>query len=121
MIKPNSTLGGRWWPTILDRQTAQKIAREVSWAAIIVAVITAVFATLAVFGTSLIGIGPAAFGDAAIFGIVAVGIRRMSRVAAVAGLVIFGLEKLLMLDKMQGLGSIIVSLAFLLAFVNGVR
>jgi len=121
MIKPNSTLGARLWPTILDRQTARKIAREAFWAAIIVVVITVAFATLAVFGTSLAGIGPAAFVDAAIFGVVAAGIHRMSRVAALAGLIIFGLEKLLMIDQMLSLGNIIMAIALLFAFANGVR
>ena len=45
----------------------------------------------------------------------------MSRVAAVAGVVIFILERLYMLDKMLSPGNLIVAIALLFAFANGVR
>ena len=121
MSKPQSTLRERWWPEIRDRDTARKTAHQAFWAAIAVIVVTLVFATVAVLGTSVAGITPAAFLDAAIFGVIAIGIWRMSRVAAVAGLALFVLERLLMLPENHGTGSLIVGIAIALAFANGVR
>jgi len=121
MFKSQSTLRERWWPDIRDRETARKTARQAIWAAIFVVVVTLVFATLAAFGTSVAGISPAAFLDAAIFGIIAIGIWRMSRVAAVAGLVLFVLERLLMFPENHSTGSLIVGIAIAIAFANGVR
>ena len=117
----NATLKERWWPDISDRETARKVSRQAFWAAIAVVGITLLFATLAAFGTSVAGITPGAFLDAAIFGVIAVGIWRMSRVAAAAGLVLFGLERILIArDNPKG-GGLIVAIALLFAFANGVR
>lgn len=117
----NASLKERWWPDITDRETARKVSRQAFWAAIVVVGITVVFATLAAFGTSVAGITPGALLDAAIFGFIAVGIWNMSRVAAVAGLVLFGLERVLMArDNPRG-GGLIVAIALLFAFANGVR
>ncbi len=116
-----SKLQETWWPSIHDGQTARKVARQAFWAAIIVVVITAVFAALAMAGSPLGGITAGAFVDAAIFGLVAVGIWRMSRIAAVAGLAIFALEKVLMFQSLQRPGNLLVAIALLFAFANGVR
>ena len=121
MLESQATLKEKWWPEIRDRETARKTARQAFWAAIVVIAVTLAFATLAALGTSVAGISPAAFVDAAIFGVIAIGIRRMSRVAAVAGLVLFVLERLLMLPENHGMGSLIVGVAITLAFANGVR
>src|SRR5215813_8041762 len=96
-----SKLQETWWPSIQDEQTARKVARQAFWAAIVVVVITSAFAALALAGTTLGGISATAFVDAAIFGLVAIGIWRMSRTAAVAGLVVFSLEKVLMFQSLQ--------------------
>ncbi len=61
--------------------------------------------------------------DAAIFGIIAWGIYRMSRVAAVAGLVGYSLEKIYMqatLGSKVGSG-LFVAVIIILAFINAVR
>ena len=116
----SSKLKDTWWPDIHDTDTARRVARQAFWAAIVVVVLTVVLAGLAAFGTSVAGITPAAFVDAAMFGLVAVGIWRMSRIAAVAGLVLFGIEKLLMVQTMKP-GNLIVAVALLFAFANGVR
>jgi hypothetical protein len=117
----SSKLQETWWPSIQDQQTARKVARQAFWAAIVVAAITTVFAALAMAGTSLGGTTAGAFVDAAIFALVAIGIWKMSRTAAVAGLAIFALEKILMFQSLQKPGNLFVAIAILFGFANGVR
>ena len=121
MATSSSNFRNRYWPQIADRETARRVARQAFWGAVLVSGITAVFATLAAFGTSLAGVGTSAFGDAALFGFIALGIWRMSRVAAVSGLVLFVLERIWMWRDNPRAGNIIVAVLFTVAFANGVR
>jgi len=116
----SSKRANRWWPEIHDTDTARRVARQAFWAAIIVVVITILLAGLAAAGKSVGGVTPIALVDAAMFALIAVGIWRMSRVAAFAGLLLFGSEKLLMAQSMN-VGNIVTAAALLFAFANGAR
>jgi len=116
----SSKPANRWWPEIHDTATARRVARQAFWAAIIVVVITILLAGLAAAGKSVGGVTPIALVDAAMFALIAVGIWRMSRVAAFAGLLLFGIEKLLMAQSMN-VGNIVTAAVLLFAFANGVR
>ena len=77
-------------------------------------------AALALAGTKLFGIDASAFLDAAIFGGIAFGIKRKSRFAAVAGLCLYVLERIYMLQK-DGVAGIFTGIIFTLLFINAVR
>ena len=109
-----------WWPRIHDAETARRVARQAFWAAIVVVVITLLLVGLAAAGKPVGGVTPIALVDAALFALIALGIRRMSRVAAFAGLLLFGIEKLLMAQSMN-VGNIVTAAALLFAFANGAR
>ena len=98
-----------WWPTITNRETAQKVARNEVWAAIFVAAV-----------------------DAVIFCLLAIGIHKMFRTAAVAAFGLFVVEKILWFaaavshsqnspDTAVTIGPILVTLAITAAFLNSVR
>jgi len=109
-----------WWPRIHDTETARRVARQAFWAAIVVVVITLLLVGLAASGKPVGGVTPIALVDAALFALIALGIRRMSRVAAFAGLLLFGIEKLLMAQSMN-VGNLVTAAALLFAFANGAR
>jgi hypothetical protein len=91
---------------------------------VFVAAITALFSVLAIFGVQILsGFSATALFDAAIFGVVAWRIYRMSRAWAVVGLVGFVAERgyaLYAHGFTVGAG-IIVGVVILFAFINGVR
>ena len=82
------------WPAISDKTSAQSGARQGFWAAVWCAGVTALVAALSLVGASLFnGIDASSFIDAILFGIIAWKLRGYSRVAAVAGLGLYLLER----------------------------
>jgi hypothetical protein len=95
--------------------------RAASWA-IVIAVFTAVFAVLALFDIPMIhGIDAWALIDAALWAGLAIGIWRMSRWAAVAGLAGIILEHLFTPAREVGMAYLIATLLAVLLFINGLR
>jgi hypothetical protein len=113
------------FPTIVTLSDAQSTGRQGAWAACFIAGIMSLAALASFFGRL-----PEDFPrdgwaliDAAIFGLIAWGIYRMSRVAAVAGLVLYIIERIAMhiaLGKSH-ISGIFVTVLFLFAFINAVR
>jgi hypothetical protein len=68
----------------------------------------------------LFGIDASAFLDAAIFVAIAFGIKRKSRFAAVAGLSLYVIERIFMLQR-AGAAGIFTGIVFTLLFINAVR
>jgi len=117
----NEDLKRRYWPEIKDLDTARRVAKQGVWAALFVAGVTALFATLAVFGKSVAGVEPLAFVDVAIFALLAIGIWKMSRVAASVALVLFVLEKIWAFQDGQRPAGMIMAIVITFIFVNTVR
>jgi hypothetical protein len=117
----NQELKSRYWPEINDLETARKVAKQGVWAALFVAGVTAVFATLALFGKSFAGVDESAFVAVVIFGALAIGIWRMSRVAATLALVLFVVEKVWAAQDGQRPAGVILAIVITLIFVNTVR
>jgi len=124
----------RWyWPSVQTLQSAHKATRQAFWFALVVAVVTAIFTILdmvsAEFHDALAGLvfGPWSLLDAALFGAIAIGLYRHSRFAAVAGLVLYVIEKVAMMSE----GAIpshqtsvyrwAMPILFTLGFLGGVR
>ena len=121
MADSTSKLQSAFWPSIGDRATAHRVAKQGFWAAVVVASVTAVLAALPLFGVTFLNVGPLAFLDAGLFAVIGFGILKMSRIAAVAGFLLFVAERVSMwleTGKVQG-WILAVFLAF--AFLNAAR
>ncbi len=108
----------RWrnlWPDVSDPESARSASRQGMWAAVVVAVVTGVFAA-----AGALGLNAYAFIDVVMFLAIAWGIHRVSRVAAVAGLVLFVVERVAIFAQTRQTGGLL-AIALLLAFGNGAR
>lgn len=114
---------GSWfWPDVSDIDGAKDATRYGMWCAVLVSGFTAVFAILALLGIRLMGVAPAALLDAVLFAAIAYGLYRYSRFAAVAGFVLFLLEKtyaLMQTGSILGVG--VLGVVILFGFLNGMR
>jgi hypothetical protein len=117
-------MNSTWWPSVVTQSGAKEAAHQGAGAAILVASVTVLFAILAMFGIRILsGFSATALFDAAIFGIVAWRIYRMSRAWALVGLIGFMAERaysLYVRGFTVGAG-LFVSIVILFAFINGVR
>ena len=121
-----SRLREQWWPEIRDLESARKAAIQGFAGAFLQAVTSLAFAAWTAFKASFFGVNMATFlVAAAIFGAIAIGIFRLSRVAAVAGLVFFLPEPIWWLLHDHSVTDIVrtlmITIAFELLFINGVR
>jgi|HubBroStandDraft_3_1064219.scaffolds.fasta_scaffold97065_2 hypothetical protein len=114
--------GSWYWPDVSDLDGAKDATRYGMWCALLVAGVTTLFAVLSLFGVRLMGITPAALLDAALFGAIGFGLSRYSRFAAVAGFLLYLLEKIYALvttGSILGVGALGVVMLF--GFFNGIR
>jgi len=111
----------KYWPEITDLDIARKVALQGVWAALFVAGVTALFATLAILGHPVAGVDALAFVEVVIFGVLAIGIWRMSRVAALLALILFVLEKIWAFQDGQRPAGVIVAIVIIFGFLNAVR
>ena len=115
----------RWyWPEIGNLADAEQASNAGCWAAVFCAAVTAIFAAISMFsGKSILGINAMAFGDAAVFAVIAWRIRARSKSFAVIGLVLFVLEKIYQFaSQPQILGfGLFMAIILTLAFASGVR
>jgi len=112
-----------WWPEVETREGAEGAIQQAFWAAVVVAALTALFAMLGALGVGFalgLGIDAWAFLDAALFAGIAFGLRRRSRVAAWAGLLLFGLEKIYLWNR-NGVQGLWLAVIIFLLFIGGVR
>lgn len=114
---------GSWfWPDVSDLDGAKDATRYGMWCAALVSGVTWLFAVLSLFGVRMMGITPAAIVDAILFAGIGYGLYRFSRFAAVAGFVLFLIEKIFMLIKTGSiLGVGVLGVIILFGFLNGMR
>ncbi|MBI3405844.1 MAG: hypothetical protein HY046_10360 [Acidobacteria bacterium] len=109
------------WPEVGTLPDAEDAINHGKYAAAAVALITALVATVAlVSGNSILGVNAWAYVDAIIFAVIAFGISRKSRFAAVAGLVLYILERIAM-GMPAGIAGIVLPFIFVCMFISGVR
>jgi hypothetical protein len=91
--------------------------------AVFVASVTAIFALLAIyFHKPIFGIDGRALLDASLFAVIAFGIHKKSRVAAVGGLILYLVERVSTLAHGTATGTTgVMAVIFTLYFVHGVR
>ncbi len=112
-----------WWPDVETREGAEGAIKQAFWAAVVVATMTALFAMLGALGAGFargLGLDAWALLDAALFAGIAFGLRRQSRVAAWAGLLLFGLEKIYLWNR-NGIQGLWLAIILFLLFIGGVR
>jgi hypothetical protein len=112
-----------FWPQITNLEQAIRASDAGFAASLIIVAVNTVLATISVVQhTAILGINVAGYIDAGFFGLIAWGIRCRSRVAAIAGLSLFAVEKIYQFATQpnwwMGLMLTFVLLAF---FVSGVR
>lgn len=112
-----------WWPDVSELTGAGKAISYGFGSAAFVASVTAVVALLAIYlRKPIFGIDGFGLFDAVLFAIIGFGVYRKSRVAAVAGLVLYIVERFYMLASGSATGTAGVSTVFVaLYFVHGVR
>lgn len=114
---------GSWfWPDVSDLDGAKDATRYGMWCSLLVAGVTALFAVLSLLGIKLMGITPAALLDAALFGAIGFGLSRYSRFAAVAGFVLYLVEKIYAVYTTGSiLGAGVLGVIILFGLLNGIR
>lgn len=121
-----TTTKSKWnwlWPAVDTQESARSGTRQAFWVAIYCASATSVFALLGALGIQLFPqweFDVAALADAALFGLVAWGLHRNSRFAAVSGLALYSLETI---DRWVAVGpkNPVLAGIFILTFISGVR
>jgi hypothetical protein len=105
------------WPDVQDVDTARRASRQAMWAAFCCSGLTALTAFLANNGVQIMGGGGPRLAvlRALLYGMLAIGIHRLSRSAASLALLIF------LLERTQESGPIAMTIILLICFVNGVR
>lgn len=112
-----------FWPAVGTVDEAKKAASYGMGSAIVVAVFTAGFATWAVVSRSTVlrFVDAWAYLDAVLFSLVAWGIHKESRVAAVVGLALYLLEKAYQIQTTGTFQGAVMAVFLTLFFVSGVR
>ena len=111
------------WPDVSTIDGSKWAIRQAFWAAILCVGATVLFAVVGMMGVKVfenLELDAWNLLDAGAFGAIAFGLSRYSRVAAVAGLVLYILERIMMWADV-GFKSPIIAIIFTLAFVGGVR
>jgi hypothetical protein len=108
-----------YWPRVDTIDAAKKASRQGFWACVWVMGVTTLFIVLGIAGIRIAGAPDyRSFLDVAVFGFVAFGIWRLSRIAACCGLAAYIAERL---AAPFYSGAAIMIVVFTLMFVNGIR
>jgi hypothetical protein len=103
------------WPDVRNEADAETAIKQAWWAAVIVAGVTTVLGLL-----SVLGLGLGVLIDAGLFALIAVGLSKKLRTAAVCGLLLYVVERVYMWS-LVGFGNPLLPIVLTLAFINGVR
>jgi FtsH-binding integral membrane protein len=109
-----------FWPKVSDRKNAQFAITEAFCVAAVLALVTALLATVELMKSTSEGTEADAFVSALVFGGISYGIYRKSRLCAISGLVLYLASRVY---AMATVGSRpgVISLLVALAFLHGVR
>ena len=124
MSNADSRFRRTWWPTLDNSESAKGATREGAWAALIVAVGTALIATLNIEGVTnnFMGENAWAYVDASAFLILSILVFRFSRIAALLALIFYLGERIsILVNVPYARSNLLVAAIFVMAFVNGIR
>jgi hypothetical protein len=108
------------WPSITDAVSAEKASKQGLWACTWCAGATLLFVVLSVFGISLLGFDMWALLDAFLFIIIGWGIYKLNRFAAIAGLILYIVERAAMWTE-HGPKNPVMAIIITLLFINSMR
>jgi hypothetical protein len=112
-----------WWPEITNAEEADRASKMGSGSAVFIAIVNAIVATASVIiNAPVLGTSADGYLNAALFALVAWGIRCRSSYASMAGLVIFILEKAYQVSANPRLiGGLAVMVFLSCGFISGFR
>lgn len=111
------------WPSVSTLESAKEATRQAFWGAMICGIATFVVVILAkmeVEGFLKFNLNLSALIDSFLFLIIALGLWKNSRIASVSGLALYLLERVDMWFR-YGPTNPIISMLFIMAFINGIR
>jgi hypothetical protein len=111
------------WPSVETSESARAAVRQAFWAAVICSIVTICFVVLNLFAPPAdprLQFEPDVLLDATLFAIIAFGIWKESRVAAVCGLALYLIERLYAWT-LVGFENPIVPVILTCGFISGVR
>lgn len=109
-----------WWPDISTLEQARSAAMGGAAVAGIVAAVTLAFTLYAVYREPVLNITAWSFVDVVLFVVIAIGIWRLSRVAAVAGLALYIVEQGYQFVSV-GPKNPVMAILFILVLIHSVR
>jgi len=109
-----------WWPDVSTLDAAKQAANATVAAAVMIAVVTLGLVIYSVLQEPILGVTVWSTVDIALYAVVAFGMRKMSRVAAVAGFVLY-LSSLAYQASEKGLQNPVMALLFISFFITGIR
>ncbi len=126
-LSPETDIGYWFWPKIVDLPAAVSTSNQGFWAAVFLTVVKSLFvALILLLGSGTIDIW--AYLEVLLFGVVAWGVKRRSKVFATAGLCLFILYEMHQFSQPQLLdtlasraGAVTAAVLFLIFFINSVR
>lgn len=112
-----------YWPEIKNIEQAVQASNMGVGAALFVVAVNALISTIsAIQHTAILGVSAAGYIDASLSALAAWGIYRKSRVAAIAGLCLFLVEKIYQFATQPNAAlGLLVAVALLALFISGVR
>jgi len=116
----NRKKGFSLWPTVGDEQAAVLAARQGFHAAVYCSIVTAIFAVLGGFGFKILDFDLSNLTDAALMALLAFGIRRMSRTAALIALLYYVAGRIDLWAEYGSQNPVIAGI-FVLMFLSAVR
>jgi hypothetical protein len=116
----NRKKGFSLWPTVGDEQAAVLAARQGFHAAVYCSIVTAIFAVLGGFGFKILDFDLWNLTDAALMALLAFGIRRMSRTAALIALLYYVAGRIDLWAEYGSQNPVIAGI-FVLMFLSAVR
>ena len=108
------------WPDVSTPEQARSAANGGAIAACIIVVITSGLALYAILKSPVLNVTAWSFVDAFLFAVVGIGIWKLSRVAAVAGLVLYLIEQVALWSS-PGPKPTVMAVLFILLFVHAIR
>lgn len=108
------------WPSVIDTTTAQNASKQGLWASAFCAGATIVFVVLAQLGAQMFNFDMWALLDAFLFVVIGWGIYKMNRIAAIAGLILYILERISMWSE-HGAKNPAIAIFITLMFINSIR
>ncbi|MFD3157363.1 hypothetical protein ACFIJ5_10950 [Haloimpatiens sp. FM7330] len=105
---------------ITSMETAKKVASQGVIASIFIAIITTISIALSMSGHAILDVDYWTFIDVGLVLIIAFGIHKMSRIAAILGLVFYTAEKVMAIVLSGGRFSFLI-IVFIIAYIEGIR